>query len=145
MKTLLILILSFLSFSAFAQQHVFKLSAQKQILSIHLNEDNSNKKVIIDSKEKIANVQRLSIRGLAPALDNGWVRTFQITDVNDGEAIITITDDKEPGVFNYGLKDLVAKLTPGTYKIFTLAVPKDAAKAAELKPKRILVATLEVV
>jgi hypothetical protein len=145
MKTLIILVLSFLSFNAIAQQHVFKLSAQKQIVSIHLNEDNSNKKVTIDSKEKIANVQRLSIRGLAPALDNGWVRTFQITDANDGEAIITIKDDKELGVFNFGLKDLVEKLQPGSFKIFTLAVPKDPAKAAELKPKRILVATLEVV
>lgn len=145
MKTLMILVLSFLSLNTIAQQHVFKLSAQKQILSIHLTEDNSNKKVTIDSKERIANVQRLSIRGLAPALDNGWVRTFQITDANDGDAIITIKDDKEAGVFNYGLKDLVEKLKTGTFKIYTLAVPKDAAKAAELKPKRILVATLEVV
>jgi hypothetical protein len=145
MKILIILVLSFLSFNAFSQQHVFKVSAQKQILSIHLNEDNSNKKITIDSKEKIANVQRLSIRGLAPALDNGWVRTFQVTGSDEGEAVVTINDDKEPGVFNYGLKDLVEKLKPGTYKIFTLAIPKDAAKAAELKPKRILVATLEVV
>jgi hypothetical protein len=145
MKILIILVLSFLSFNAFSQQHVFKVGAQKQILSIHLNEDNSNKKITIDSKEKIANVQRLSIRGLAPALDNGWVRTFQVTGSDEGEAVVTINDDKEPGVFNYGLKDLVEKLKPGTYKIFTLAIPKDAAKAAELKPKRILVATLEVV
>ncbi len=145
MKTLIILVLSLLSFSAFSQQHVFKVSAQKQILSIHLNEDNSNKKITINTKEKIANVQRLSIRGLAPALDNGWVRTFHVTGSDEGEALVTINDDKEPGVFNYGLKDLVEKLKPGIYKIFTLAIPKDAAKAAELKPKRILVATLEVV
>jgi len=145
MKILIILVLSFLSFGAIAQQHVFKLSAQKQILSIHLTEDNTNKKITLDSKEKIANVQRLSIRGLAPALDNGWVRTFQITGTEEEEALITINDDKEPGVFNYGLKDIVAKLKPGSYKIFTLAIPKDPAKAAELKPKRILVATLEVV
>ncbi len=143
MKTLIILILSFLSFNSFAQQNVFKLSAQKQIFSVHLNEDNTNKKITINSKEKIANVQRLSIRGLAPELDNGWVRTFQITDQDEGEAKITINESA--GAYNYGLKDLVEKLKPGTYKIFTLAVPKDAAKAAELKPKRILVATLEVV
>ncbi len=145
MKTFLALVLSFIGIGAFAQQNVFKLSAQKQIVSIHLNEDNSNKKITIDSKEKIANVQRLSIRGVTPELDNEWVRTFHITGPDEGEARITIKDDKDPGVFNYGLKDLVDKLQPGTYKIFTLAVPKDAAKAAEVKARRILVATLVVV
>lgn len=144
MKTLLFTILSVISIGAFAQQNVFKLSAQKQILSIHLNEDNSNKKITIDSKERIANVQRLSIRGLAPEGDNGWVRTFQITGESGGEALITINEDNG-SVYNYGLKDLVDKLKPGTYKIYTLALPKDAAKAAELKPKRILVAILVVV
>ncbi len=145
MKTFFILICSLLGFGAFAQQNVFKLSAQKQILSIHLNEDNSNKKITIDSKERIANVQRLSIRGLSPAQDDGWVRTFQIADSETADARITIESDKTAGVYNYGLKDLVSKLKPGTYKLYTIAVPKDASKAAELKPKRILVATLEVV
>jgi hypothetical protein len=144
MKTVFTMMLSVLGIGVFAQQNVFKLSAQKQILSIHLNEDNSNKKITIDSKEKIANVQRLSIRGLAPEGDNGWVRTFQVTGTDEGEAIITINEDKEGSVFNYGLKDLVEKLKPGTYKLFTLAVPRDSAKAAELKPKRILVAILVV-
>ena len=145
MKIYLVLILSFLTFGAFSQQHTFKVSAQKQILSIHLNNDNSNKKLTINSKEKIANVQRLSIRGLAPELDNGWVRTFQIAKEADEDAIITFSDDKEAGVYNYGLKELVEKLQPGNYNIYTIAVPKDAAKAAELKPKRILVTTLVVV
>jgi hypothetical protein len=145
MKTFLVLILSCLAIGASAQQNVFKLSAQKQILSVHLNEDNSNKKITIDSKEKIANVQRLSIRGLAPEGDIDFVRTFHITETDEGEAIITINEDKEASVFNHGLKDLVTRLKPGTYKLFTLAVPRDAAKAAELKPKRILVATLVVV
>jgi hypothetical protein len=145
MKTFLVLIGSFLAIGVSAQQNVFKLSAQKHILSIHLNEDNSNKKLTIDSKERIANVQRLTIRGLAPEGDNGWVRTFHITGTDEGEALITINQDKDASVFNYGLKDLVEKLKPGTYKIFTIAVPNDSAKAAELKPKRILVATLEVV
>lgn len=143
MKAFSFIISLFLCFSAFSQQNVFKLSAQKQILSIHLNEDNTNKKITINSGDKIANVQRLTIRGLAPEADNGWTRTFQITGADEGEAKITIYEEK--GVFNYSLKDLVEKLKPGTYKIFTLAVPQDAAKAAELKPKRILVATLVVV
>ena len=145
MKLLLSLILSFIGIGAIAQQNAFKLTAQKQIVSIHLNEDNSNKKITIDSKERIANVQRLTIRGLAPDGDKGWVRTFQITSTDEGDALITIAADKDASVFNYGLKDLTARLKPGTYKIFTLAVPEDTAKAAELKPKRILVATLEVV
>ena len=145
MKSFLVTIFSFIAITVTAQQNVFKLSAQKQILSIHLNEDNSNKKITIDTKERIANVQRLSIRGLSPESDNEFVRTFHITGTDEDEALITINEDKEVSVFNYGLKDLVAKLKPGTYKIFTLAVPKDAAKAAELKPKRILVATLVVV
>jgi len=145
MKTLLLSILSFITINVSAQQNVFRVSAQKQILSVHLNEDNSNKKITIDSKERIANVQRLSIRGMAPAGDNDFVRTFQVTGDDGGEAIITINEDKEASVYNYGLKDLVEKLKPGNYKIYTIAVPKDATKAAELKPKRILVATLAVV
>lgn len=145
MKSFLLLIFSCFSVGVFAQQNAFKLSAQKQILSISLSDDNSNKKITIDTKEKIANVQRLTIRGLAPEGDNGWVRSFQITDSDDGEAIITIKADKEASVYNYGLKDLVGKLQPGTYKLYTIAVPADAGKAAELKPKRILVATLVVV
>lgn len=145
MKLFLALIFSCIGIGAMAQQNAFKLTAQKQIVSIHLNEDNSNKKITIDSKERIANVQRLTIRGLSPEGDDGWVRTFQITGDEEGEAIITIEQEKDASVFNYGLKDLVTRLKPGTYKIFTLAVPKDTAKAAELKPKRILVATLEVV
>lgn len=145
MKTLLIIILSFFCIGAFPQQNVFRLSAQKQILSIHLNEDNSNKVVTVDSRERLANVQRLSIRGLAPEGDEGWTRTFQIAESATAEAKITFEDTAGNSVYNYSLKDLVEKLRPGTYQIYTVAVPRDAAKAAELKPKRILVATLVVV
>lgn len=122
----------------------FKLSAQKQILSIHLNEDNSNKIVKINTAERIANVQRLSIRSLNPEADNGSLRTFQITGTDSDNAKISFTDDKEAGVFNCSLKDVVDKLGKGTFKIYTIAIPKDAAKAAEVKPKRILVATLVI-
>lgn len=145
MKSFLIIIFALFGIAASAQQNAFKLSAQKQIISIHLNEDNTNKKITIDSKERIANVQRLSIRGLAPEADADWVRTFQIADSETADARITIEDDKGTSVYNYSLKTLVQKLRPGTYHIYTIAVPRDAAKAAELKPKRILVATLEVV
>jgi hypothetical protein len=145
MKLFLIAIFTFFGIASFAQQNAFKLSAQKQIISIHLNEDNSNRKITVDSKERIANVQRLSIRGLAPEADADWVRTFHIADSETAEARITIESDKGTSVFNYSLKTLLEKLKPGTYRIYTIAVPRDAAKAAELKPKRILVATLEVV
>jgi hypothetical protein len=145
MKTIIAFILSFISIAAIAQQNVFKVSAQKQILTVHLNEDNTNKKITVNSKEKIANVQRLSIRGLAPEQDNGFVRTIQIVPLNETEAKISFSDDKEPGVFNYGLKDLTDKLKPGTYQIFTIAIPNDPAKAAANPSKRILIATLEVV
>jgi hypothetical protein len=142
MKTFLALIFSFI-FCTTLDAQAFKLNAQKQILSIHLNEDNSNKIVKISTAERIANVQRLSIRSINPLIDTGNFRTFQVTE-GDGEAKISFTDDKEAGVFNYGLKELVDRLGKGTFKIYTLAVPKDAAKAAELKPKRILVATLVI-
>lgn len=142
MKTLFTLMLSFLLFVS-AKAQTFKLSAQKQILSIHLNEDNSNKILKISTAERIANVQRLSIRTINPQADAGSVRTFQIAE-GDGEAKISFSDDKEAGVFNYSLKEVVDKLGKGTFKIYTIVVPKDAAKAAELKPKRVLVATLVV-
>jgi hypothetical protein len=142
MKTFLALIFSFIFYSTLSAQ-AFKLNAQRQIVSIHLNEDNSNKIVKINTAERIANVQRLSIRSINPQIDAGSFRTFQITE-GDGEAKISFTDDKEAGVFNYGLKDVVDKLGKGTFKIYTIAVPKDAAKAAELKPKRVLVATLVI-
>jgi hypothetical protein len=142
MKTFFTLIFSFLMFANLKAQ-TFKLSAQKQILSIHLNEDNSNKMLKISTADRIANVQRLSIRSINPQVDAGSLRTFQIAE-GDGEAKISFSDDKEAGVFNYSLKDVVDKLGKGTFKIYTISVPKDAAKAAELKPKRILVATLVV-
>jgi len=142
MQKFITLILSILLVAA-VQAQTFKLSAQKQILSIHLNEDNSNKIVKISTTERIANVQRLTIRSLSPSADNGSIRSFQITE-GDGEAKITFTDEKESGVFNYSLKDLVDKMGKGTFKIYTIAVPKDAEKAATVKPKRILVATLVV-
>lgn len=145
MKFFIIIIFTFFGIAASAQQNAFKLSAQKQIISIHLNEDNTNKKITIDSKEKIANVQRLSIRGLAPEADTDWVRSFHIADSETAEARITFGNDDGSSVYNYSLKTLVEKLRPGTYRIYTIAVPRNAAKAAELKPKRILVATLEVV
>ncbi|MCE3281857.1 MAG: hypothetical protein K0Q66_594 [Chitinophagaceae bacterium] len=145
MKIIIAFILSFISVGALAQQNVFKVSAQKQIITVHLNEDNTNKKITVNSKEKIANVQRLTIRGLAPEQDNGFVRTFQIVPLNQSDALVSFTDDKEPGVFNYGLKDLTDKLNPGTYQIFTIAIPNDPAKAAASPSKRILIATLEVV
>ena len=136
------LIFSLLFLTAVHAQ-TFKLSAQKQILSIHLNEDNSNKIVKISTAERIANVQRLTIRSLSPATDEGNIRSFQVVE-GDGEAKITFTDDKEVGVFNYSLKDLVDKMGKGTFKIYTISLPKDADKAAAVKPKRILVATLVV-
>jgi hypothetical protein len=142
MKTFLILIFSSVFCLALNAQ-AFKLNVQKQIISIHLNEDNSNKIVKINTSERIANVQRLSIRSINPQVDEGSLRTFQIAE-NDGEARISFTDDKEAGVFNYSLKEVVDKLGKGTFKIYTIAIPKDAAKAAQLKPKRILVATLVI-
>jgi hypothetical protein len=142
MKTFLALVFSFIFYSTLNAQ-AFKLNAQRQIVSIHLNEDNSNKIVKINTAERIANVQRLSIRSINPQIDAGSFRTFQIAE-GDGEAKISFTDDKEAGVFNYGLKEVVDKLGKGTFRIYTIAVPKDAAKAAELKPKRVLVATLVI-
>lgn len=142
MKRIFLLILSvFILASLHAQS--FKLSAQKQILSIQLNEDNSNKIVKISTADHIANVQRLMIRSLNPQVDAGSVRTFQITE-GDGDAKISFTDDKEAGVFNFSLREIVDNMGKGTFRIYTIAVPKDAAKAAQLKPKRILVATLVV-
>jgi hypothetical protein len=142
MKTFLALVFS-LAFSLSLKAQSFKLNAQKQILSIHLNEDNSNKIIRISTTERIANVQRLSIRSLNPQTDTGTFRTFQIA-AGDGEARVSFTDDKEAGVFNYSLKEAVDRLGKGTFRIYTIAVPKDAAKAAELKPKRVLVATLVI-
>lgn len=142
MKTLFTLVLSFL-FCVSLKAQAFKISAQKQILSIHLNEDNSNKILKISTAERIANVQRLSIRSINPQVDAGTVRTFQITE-GDGDAKISFQDENQAGVFNYSLKEIVDKLGKGTFKIYTIAVPTDAAKAAELRPKRVLVATLVV-
>ena len=144
MKIILAILLSSLSFVLFAQQPVFKISAQKQIVSVHLNEDNSNKKITIDTKGRIANVQRFSIRSIYPELDKNQVRTFQFVGDN-GDSKITITDDKETGVFNIGIKELVDKLRSGSYRLYTLAIPRDTAAAAAAQPKRILVATLELI
>jgi hypothetical protein len=140
MKTLFTLFLS-LVISVTVNAQNFKLSAQKQIISIHLNEDNSNKIVKISTADRIANVQRLSIRSLSP--EAGALRTFQIAE-GDGDAKISFTDDKEAGVFNYSLKEIVDKMGKGTFKLYTISIPKDVAKAAELKPKRVLVATLVI-
>jgi hypothetical protein len=142
MKTFFTLILSLVICVTVNAQN-FKLSAQKQIISIHLNEDNSNKIVKISTADRIANVQRLSIRSLSPEADAGALRTFQITE-GDGDAKISFTDDKEAGVFNYSLKEIVDKMGKGTFKLYTISIPKDVAKAAELKPKRVLVATLVI-
>jgi hypothetical protein len=142
MKTFFTLILSLVICVTVNAQN-FKLSAQKQIISIHLNEDNSNKIVKISTADRIANVQRLSIRSLSPEADAGALRTFQITE-GDGDAKISFTDDKEAGVFNYSLKEIVDKMGKGTFKLYTISIPKDVAKAAELKPKRVLVATLAI-
>jgi hypothetical protein len=142
MKTFLALIISFIFCSGLNAQ-AFKLNVQKQIISIHLNEDNTNKIVKVSTAERIANVQRLSIRSINPLIDTGMFRTFQIAEGN-GEARVSFTDDKEAGVFNYSLKEAVDRLGKGTFQIYTIAIPKDAAKAAELKPKRILVATLVI-
>jgi hypothetical protein len=145
MKFILALIFSFASFVTIAQQHVFKISVQKQILSIHLNEDNSNKKITIDTKGRIANVQRFSIRSLYPELDANTVRVFQVVENGDQDALITFTDEKQAGVFNQSLKDVADKLKTGkTYNLYTIAVPKDPAEAAKVKARRVLVAAIEL-
>jgi len=144
MKTFLTLLLSVFGIAAMAQEQSFKITAQKQIVTAYINGDNTNKKIVINTSEKIANVQRMMIRSLRPELDAEWKRTFAITDDND-KAEFTFTDEKSTGVFTISLKELADTLKKGQrYKLYTMAIPLDPAKAAIVRVKRILIATIEV-
>lgn len=144
MKIALLLTLSMFGLTAIAQQQSFKISVQRQIISAHIDSDNSNKKIVITTGNKIANVQRFMIRSLYPELDKDYIRTFSITADSD-KTMARFTDDKEAGVFQVSLKELVSSLEKGkTYKLYTQAIPKDPQLAAKVKVKRILLATIEV-
>jgi hypothetical protein len=127
-----------------AQQQSFKISVQRQIVSAHIDSDNNNKKIVITTGDKIANVQRFMIRSLYPELDKEYIRSFSITDEGE-KAFARFTDDKDAGVFTLPLKDVADKLEKGkTYKLYTQAIPRDPEMAARVKVKRILIATIEV-
>lgn len=144
MKVLIALMLSVLGLSVMAQQQSFKISVQRQIVSAHIDADNGNKKIVITTADKIANVQRFMIRSLYPELDKDAKRSFMITNEAD-KSEFTITDKDGNGVFSISLKEVADKLEKGkTYKLYTVAIPKDPDLAARVKVKRILVASIEV-
>ncbi len=144
MRVFFVMILSVLTISLFAQQPSFRISVQKQILSAHVDADNANKKIVINTGEKIANVQRFMIRSLYPELDKDFKRTFSIVGDNE-ESVFTFSDDKENGVFLLPLKEVADKLNKSkTYKLYTVAIPKDPEAAAAVRVRRILLANIEV-
>ena len=138
MQKLLIIIFCLMGSSAFAQQQ-FKVTMGKQ-----------SKTLIMDGKAAEYTIKKSAIKtgnvviaAINPAEYTETIRSFML--VNDADAeLYRIKNAKTKN--SISLKSLAPKLQSGkTYRLYTISIPSDPAKAALVRVRRILVATITII
>lgn len=138
MKKLLVIIFCLMGYAAMAQSPQFKVSVGKQ-----------SKIVTLDGTEQAYTIKKAQIKGgsviikaINPKVDVANNRSFMLVDENDAE-LYRLDNVKATNIIT--LKTLAAKIETGkTYKLYTMAIPKDPKKAAVVRVRRILVCSITV-
>jgi hypothetical protein len=144
MKYILILLSTLLIQNADAQKSGIQVSAQNQTVKINLQNEDQEKSISINSKLKSAATGKLTIVNADWIKEKDWKRTFEIYSDAD-ESITKVSPCKTSGKYEVSLKTLVSKLKKGeTYSLYTMAIPKDAKKAAVVRVRRVFVCKISL-
>ena len=123
---------------AFAQQQ-FKVTMGKQSKTL-IMDGKATEYTIKKSAIKTGNVV---IAAINPAEYTETIRSFMLVDDADAE-LYRIKNAKTKT--SISLKSLTPKLQSGkTYRLYTISIPSDPAKAALVRVRRILVATITII
>jgi hypothetical protein len=141
MKILILAACLFIGFAAAAQQQ-FKVTILKTSETIELKDDNNGKQLKLSTTYAYGKKNYLSVTSLQPGLDKEFKRFFTITDAADAE-IATIDSTRLKGVYEVPLQQLAKKMKKGNiYKIYTMAIPADPAKAAVVRVRPMLLCSI---
>jgi len=130
----------FLSIAANAQPDSWKIYHNKKLL-LTGTEENETKNIVKIKRSEFNKGGQLSIEYIAATPNKEWTRTIMIVDDKDstlyersGITALKLTNAK--------LKKLSSKKT--RIKIYTRAMPKDPAKAALVRIRKVHLCTLEL-
>lgn len=118
------------------------ISAQGKTVDAFLDSNNAKKILTLtieDNKDA-----RLSIAHANAKNESAFNRSFTLVNDKDEDLKLSFTS-RRVGVINLQLNDFFAKAKKGkTYKIYTIAIPKDPAVAATVRVRRILLCSIMV-
>jgi hypothetical protein len=125
-------------------QNIINVKLQKQSISAGLDDDNSNKVLVINGNAKPLKTDKLVIYNNNKAEKKIWKRSFMIFDEADTEVIKLSTAAKD-SYYEIPVVDLLAKLKKyKDYSLYTIAIPTDPKKAATVRVRRILLCKVRV-
>ena len=144
MKLFLFFLCLSYSASVIAQERVFRLSVQKQTLTVSMDDNKEDKSINITTQSTYTKNDQLLITNTNWKLEKEWKRSFTLVDA-EGQDISDIPETGKAGVFCISLENLSPLLQScHTYKLYTVAFPRDPQKAMLVKIARQLVCTVKV-
>lgn len=142
MKNILFVLFLSLPVLSFSQkQNGITVSVAKQRIIASLDEDNSDKTLVIHAN--IKSIEKLGIINRKWQEEKEWKRTFEIVDASDNPVMKVPASNQSS--YHTSIKQLRSKLKKGqAYSLYTMAIPKDPNVAATVRVRRILVCTIKV-
>ena len=146
MKKLYLIILLFIGQQATAQETKklvpILISAQGKTVDAFLDSNNS-KKTLVLTKQADANA-RLVIMNANAKNESTYNRSFSLVDEKDTELKVNFMSRIIGNTYT-PLKNIFEQIQKGkTYRLYTIAIPKDPAIAAKVRVRRILLCNVTV-
>jgi hypothetical protein len=144
MKYIFILLALITSTTVEAQKKEITISAQGKSVSTLFDSEDASIVLTINSALPTAKTGKLKIVNNKWQSEKDWKRSFSIYN-SEVAGIADLKPCKTGGVYELSLKTLLAKVTKGeSYRLYTMAIPRDPKKAALVRVRRVLVCTITI-
>lgn len=143
MKQLILIHLFFITaLTVFSQQKNLTVKTPAQSISVSLDDDNTEKSVVINLNKKTLAQDKLVVHNSNTQELKDWNRSYIIFNEASAEVAKLKTSGKTAEIAIAYLKKKLQQNKD--YGLYTVALPKDPAKAALVRVRRILICTLRV-
>lgn len=127
-----------------AQNMKIAVSAASKKITVLLDDDNSDKTLMLDAAKLRGNKNDLMVCSLNWKTDADMNRKFMLY-TEDDNAVADLDTTQKKGIYTLPLSAIINDAKPGaTLDLYTIAIPKNPAKAAVVKVRRVLVCKIKL-
>lgn len=120
------------------------VSAASKKITVSLDDDNTDKVLALNIAQVKTDKNALMVCNLNWKSDADMKRKFMLY-TEDDNAVADLDSTEKPGVYTLQMTEVIDKAKPGALlDLYTIAIPKDPAKAAVVKVRRVLVCKIKL-